>query len=756
MKKSLLSLAVLALMSFSSVRIFADVEHPNRSFYGFFLNNGAYSNGYSEGDYGFAKQSFDGMMNNELILPFGNSYGVYAATAIDGVYYGMPYLYTSSLSAPEPAPMFKYNLYTGVYEEVGSWYDATAFDINFKVNDMTYDMKNDRLLALGYSSKTGSVIYEVNRSNGKLTELRKVNITAYGSATPAGVIAADAHGRVFIITTAGILYQIPMDSQTSAIKLFDTELSGLMSNQSLEFDITCNKLYWASNTIAYDNAATTQLFEFTMPNISADVNYKSSDKFTFKNIGEIGIDGRFNGLYIPYCKGGFNAPGYATDTKFESDAENLGCTITFKAPTTTFGGDPIDPQKGLSGYDIYRNGVRIAESIKDIEPGKECTYTDNTVETSGEYRYDIVCYSNYYGDGPKTPVFAYVGHDKPAAVSDLKVEVSDDFRSTKISWTAPTRGHLDGSFDPSQTRYDIFRLPDNVLVAENLEATEFTDNIKRLLRYSYRVTAKNEVGGSSVTTDEFIAGKPVTVFPVDETFDNPTATLLKWVALDNNHDGLTWMWGADYSHSVFGDYEMAANYILSPTSMDPNTQDADDWIISPPIQFGDDDYSVLLEIRSMYPEWFEVYAGPKNSPEGMTLVKRFSATEPTYGDTGRMLFNQYVIGLPESLKNNIGCVAFRLATKLQNPPLSFVQVGAITIDATSELTDAVSTVVADKNSVKFDGNNIHISGAFHNAALYNANGMKILDIHSENTSLAGLSNGIYILNIDGKSIKLVK
>ena len=43
--------------------------------------------------------------------------------------------------------MFSYNLYTGHVEEIGEWNTDGS---SFKPSDMTYDMKNDRILALGY------------------------------------------------------------------------------------------------------------------------------------------------------------------------------------------------------------------------------------------------------------------------------------------------------------------------------------------------------------------------------------------------------------------------------------------------------------------------------------------------------------------------------------------------------------------------------------------------------------------------------
>lgn len=723
------------------------VEHGNRPFYGFFLSNpGGYTNA-DESQYGFAKQTLAEPDVNELLYPLSGGVGLYAATAVDGIYYAAPYLYESSMSMPTPQPMFSYNIYTGQVKEIGPWSDLST---DLKPSDMTYDRKNDRILAVCFGSHEGSGIYEVNRETGAMTLIRKVS-------NGGGVIAADAFGRVFMINHDGQLLQIDMSKDNSAKAIYTMPYKDLAANQSLEFDLTSGKLLWASNTMNNPNSdmgSGTWLVEISLPAIAPNADYSADmEGYGHREYGEIGIASRFLGMYVPYATGGFDAPGFAIDTKSTSSLDGEFCTLDFTVPSTTFGGDALT---SIDGYDIYRDDVKIFTQKGPFNAGTALKYEDRNLPATGcEYRYDIVCYSNTKGDGPKSPVFAYVGFDAPSAVTDAKVTVNGDFLSTDISWTAPTSGQHGGTFDPAMTTYDVLRLPDNVMVAENITECSVKDNLRRLLRYSYRITAKNQYGETSAMTTEFIAGTPVSDFPVEETFDNPTSMALKWTTVDNNNDGMTWIYGTTLGQSVFGDYEMTAEYIISPTSVDAYTKDADDWIISPPIAFeGGQKYGIQFEIRSLTPEILNVYVGPMNKVEGMKLVDTFRLREPQYTDEdgGRMLFQTYTTVLPSDIAGTTACVGVQLATPLNEQYYSYIQLGNILID--EGLTGVESIKMEGENSFRIYDNFLTISGEFSKVSLYNMSGIKVMDITASGTSLNGL-RGAYILVIDGKSHKIM-
>lgn len=739
--------AILFMMAvFSSVGLYAaeKVEYGSRPVYGFFLSNGQFVNA-KVGAYGFSRQTFDALTTNELLYELSGGVGVYATAAVDGVYYAVPYHFSSSLQEPAPLPMFTYNIYTGNVEEVGEWNTDGS---SLKPSDMTYDMKNDRLLALCFDPVNMSAVYEVNRQTGKFTKI--VSLPNVG-----GVIAADAFGRVFTITTDGILYQIDMAHDQKAIELYTVDgYSQLLSNQSLEFDITSNKLYWAANcqnNPSGDRGQNSRLVEITLPVVGPDQDYAPSVDFSHREIGIIGQTARFQGMYIPYAAGGFLAPGFATDVKTTSSEDGTKCTIEFKAPTTTFGGETLT---SLDGYDVYRNGVKI-HTQKGLEVGAAASFVDESVTESGEYRYDIICYSNINGDGPKSPAFAYVGFDRPESVKNITVEVGADFKTIDLTWDAPARGALGGTFVPENTRYDITRLPDNVKVAENLTEPKFTDNLRRLLRYSYRIESKNDYGVSYAVSQEFIGGEPIAELPFEETFDNTSSMLNKWTPVDNNGDGTTWLFGTTLGQSVFGDYEMTAEYILSPTSVDSEVTDADEWLITPPILFGDDVYGIELHIRSLTREHLNILVGDKIDVKSMTLVSGFYLQEPQYNEEdGRMLLQSYVIQLPESVKNSIKCIGIQLDTPLPENYYCYTQIGNIKVGKFDTLP--VDDVRVAGVEVIATPESVIINGEFASAGIFSVNGMKVMDVVSNTVDINSLANGVYVINVDGRSYKFVK
>ena len=226
--------------------------------------------------------------------------------------------------------------------------------------------------------------------------------------------------------------------------------------------------------------------------------------------------------------------------------------------------------------------------------------------------------------------------------------------------------------------------------------------------------------------------------------------------VDNNGDGMTWLFGTTLGQSVFGDYEMTAEYIISPTSVDSNVTDADEWLISPPIAFGDDSYAIELQIRTLTSERLNIYVGNKNTVEAMTLVEGFNVREPQYNDDGRMMLQKYMVTLPESIRNTISCVGIQLATPLPENLYSYLQLGNITIDSAEKLSVKTLRDTASDLSISYDSSAINISGSFVQGSLYTANGMKVKDFSTEHIDITDLHSGIYLLNIDGRSFKIIK
>ena len=85
MKKLLLP-AVLLLGAITSQPAYAaSVEYGDRPFYGFFLSNLYFTNA-SNGEYGFGRQTFNTIDQNELIHEMTGNVGLYGSSRKHGAY----------------------------------------------------------------------------------------------------------------------------------------------------------------------------------------------------------------------------------------------------------------------------------------------------------------------------------------------------------------------------------------------------------------------------------------------------------------------------------------------------------------------------------------------------------------------------------------------------------------------------------------------------------------------------------------------
>ena len=88
--------------------------------------------------------------------------------------------------------------------------------------------------------------------------------------------------------------------------------------------------------------------------------------------------------------------------------------------------------------------------------------------------------------------------------------------------------------------YKIVR-SDNSTVAENLTATDFTDNkIDNLGRYWYTVFATNKYGYSETLSPSAVLGKAL-LPPLVQDFSDENVFWSQWNAVDNNKDNYSWI-----------------------------------------------------------------------------------------------------------------------------------------------------------------------------------------------------------------------
>lgn len=238
----------------------------------------------------------------------------------------------------------------------------------------------------------------------------------------------------------------------------------------------------------------------------------------------------------------------------------------------------------------------------------------------------------------------------------------------------------------------------------------------------------------------------------------------RWTVLDGNNDTYTWMFYTNLGQAVFGDFEICAEYIVSPTL--GNTEDADEWLISPPLAFeAGEQYELTVSGRSysicdgaLIDELLDVYIGNKNTLEAMTeklgtMKVSVNGIDPA---TETMAFKKHVIALPTFDEDATRCIGLNLVTPITpSKTAAYLQINAIYVGKVGEFS-GVTDVAAEAKApaVSVNGRTLTIFGDFTSARLYNMQGAAVADICSPVTSLADLNSGIYILCIDGKSFKL--
>lgn len=706
-----------------------------REIYGWFLKSAK----YGAGQYGYAAINLSDPSDYHFIYNYdiSSAIGQYAGAAVDGIYYGCEYTIGNAMMPPEAAAFVRYNMFTGVKEDIGQWNSGdNLIDANFKSIDMTYDYRDKEMYCLGFLLGTTS-LYTVDLDNGRFTKV--VDIQDGGST-----LASDASGNLYTITMDGWLCQINK-TNGNLTQLFNTGRP-VMYMQSMEFDLTTGKLYWASNQVSPNLDFVYDLIEFDLSD-PADI--------TMTNLGTIDDETGVHALYIPYAEGGLNAPAapYNISAKTATDG-SLSVNLTWTNPTTAFGGTPLDSE--ITGVVIFREGQQLGY----VTGPNTTSFIDNTVTTNGEYRYDIMAI-NAYGSGGKGTIYAYVGEDSPAAVGNLTLTPATGCGSATISWDAVTEGIHGGLFSkPEDVTYNVIRKPDNFVVASGIKETTVTDDkIVRLLNYSYQVEAVNEMGKSTSTTNPIVLG-PAKEAPYEDLFEDTDAVNNQWTQVDGNGDGYTWMLNTNLGYTYFGSYASGFEYFTSPTQ--GISKDADEWLISPPFKFeGGKEYELAIFNRSYRAETVELHMAGTNMVADMgnpisTIILR-DYDENDYDEAENCIrIITYVEPLPVFDTETIKCVGLHLVSPLLFQMDSFLQINGIGIAEKGTYEAGVENVAAGSSEAVLNGRLLH-AGDNTATSVYTISGSEVIRSTASEIDLGSLQAGVYVIRISSpRSVRAIK
>ncbi|MDE5791718.1 MAG: choice-of-anchor J domain-containing protein [Muribaculaceae bacterium] len=467
--------------------------------------------------------------------------------------------------------IYSYKYSRGDWEEL-SYASQSVYAL---YNAICYDPIDD--LAYGF-------FYSDNGGDWGYMDLNSMEVTHVAPLEAELIaVAINELGEAYGIGADGVFYGI--DKKTGAMSTIGKTGLSPEYMQSAAFG-TDGNLYWAASE-AYSSGLYT-----------IDVKTgKATEIGSFNGTEEVCA------LYALNPTPASGAPAPATSLKADVSGNELAFPFSFMIPAKTAGGSSLT---GEVEYEVKVDGISVASGKGTAGSKVELSLT---VEHPGYHLFKVTLTNGEGGSEPAT-VRSWIGVDEPKAVRNASVEkVSDN--SIKITWDAPDGGVNGGFFNADMIRYDVTRLPEKKVVAENLTSTTFTDEIdikegQSLIRYIITPCVEGLEGEGSIT-DGIVIGKPYQT-PVEFTFDTEEDYNI-FTVIDNNEtvtlDSGLWQ------YTPSGE---AAGYL-------GGTKDGDDWLMTP---------SVYLKARTNYafshdvlcysdnwPEEYSVYLGTSPEIAGM-------------------------------------------------------------------------------------------------------------------------------------------
>ena len=316
------------------------------------------------------------------------------------------------------------------------------------------------------------------------------------------------------------------------------------------------------------------------------------------------------------------APAAATDVAVSFPSGSLEGYVSFTAPRTSFNGNSIE---GNLDFSILVDGVEINSGKVYSGVNKDVAVTMKAV---GEYDFSVIT-SNSFGSSPAVTVRAGAGYVSPLAPVPAAT-ISSPGEIT-ISW-APVTRNINGFPINTPVTYSVTRNPDGKVISSGTSSTSVTDSEtgSELQAYTYSVTAWT----TSTPSEEGISNPVVTgaaTAPWSSSFD--TQDEMDYFTIINR-DGDSYTWEYYYGE-----------VILNVGS----DNDADDWLISPPVKLATGKYhtvSVDLKVRDAdYPGKVELLYGNAPTPEAMTNVA-IPVTE--FNNQGYMTFSGKIAAIDDS------------------------------------------------------------------------------------------------------------
>lgn len=492
---------------------------------------------------------------------------------------------------------------------------------------MAYDPVNEVMYALGADYENGdpnlgyTVLYEVNLNattlNDLFTKVKDMDglywdfcFDAQGNAWFAQKYA----GSDGIVKGTNLVKMDGNFNRISEVKM-----------QS-EWGEDINSIYFS--TMYFDNS-TGDLYYLPCSDYGSTSLYKVNPTTGLsQSIAWFNQGNHFTGLYIPYLTAD-NGAAPARVSGLDAQADLNGAmkdTIKWVTPSKTWAGDDL---ANLQSVKIYRKNAgyatteltktadliansQLLATVPATEKETAMSWVDeNPIDGINTY---YVLAANDKGNGVIDSIRCYMGIDVPGAVSNIMLEKNGT--GVNISWTAPEKGANNGYIGTEGLSYKITRLPDNVVVAENVTDTKYTDNtLGEQQSYSYKIQAVNAKGaGAIATSDPIMAGSALKT-PISLAFDTQTDAD-RW-STNKMNNSIYFYYGGGWSD----DYKCMIGYGTSNGTVEGT-------LISPPLYLEEGKtYRFTTDFQADYFDdaYFDLYVGVgtnSESQDGATIIAK--------------------------------------------------------------------------------------------------------------------------------------
>lgn len=474
-----------------------------------------------------------------------------------------------------------------------------------------YDFQNEVMYACDGFQGGGGKLLTVDLNTGELATVAQFNITEQPSwavnpenyAHSVSAMAMTYDGDMYAVGYWGGLYKV--NKVTG-----DCEYIGAMKDAcpnptngqvAFQYQGACDLVYDNDNQRMY-------LFMYQYPPTQYvpdgyggigsgyalfEVNLQTAEVTYIMDTTQ---DMNFVGNCIQFAIAEASAPQAPQNLTAQRGANGaLSVTLEWDNPAKTYArGGTLEE---LDSITIYRNGEMV-HKIAAPEIGGHMTWTDTDIAERGNYSYRLSGW-NSAGQGDRASVTLFVGPGDPLPVgTPLATAVGKD---AKVTWNAPTEGKYGSWIDTANLTYNVTRLPDSVVVAENLTETSFTDTtVPAIGFYSYSIVAKTGGYASEAAQTSAVMVGPAITIPATIGFaDNNQFNL--WTVYDLNGNGYSW-----YFSNSWPLYRACA-YV----SYQYDNMAAADMMVSPYLQ---------LEAGKHYKLTFDATMNTKNVPEVLAIT----------------------------------------------------------------------------------------------------------------------------------------